>query len=419
MKYPAFLRFSPLLRENLSVSLTAVKTNKLRSILTIMMIAVGIMALVGILTAIDAIKGSVTDSFNRMGASTITIRSQSLRGQSSEIRRRIRNKPAITYQQAMAFAQSYNVPSRIAVYATAAGMMEASYGSEKTNPDITIIGANPDYFPVNALELSEGRLFSTYEMSSSGFVTVIGYGLMSLFGDQDPIGEFLNIDGRRYQVIGVLKSKGAAFGGGADKQIFIPLGNARSVYGGDDMNFQIKIQPLEGQNSQNAYEEAEILFRTVRRLSPTDETDFRVDRSEDMLERSMETMRIVTIVAVIIGLITLLGAAVGLMNIMLVSVNERTREIGTRKAMGATSRVIKQQFLFEAIVIGQLGGLGGIVLGILAGNLTSLGTKTPFVIPWVWMLLGVAVCFVVSILSGYIPAVRASRLDPIEALRYE
>src|SRR5690554_6894629 len=130
MKYPAFLRFSPLFRENLSVSLTAVKTNKLRSILTIMMIAVGIMALVGILTAIDAIKGSVTDSFNRMGASTITIRSQSLRGQSSEIRRRIRNKPAITYQQAMAFTQSYNVPSRIAVYATAAGMMEASYGSE-------------------------------------------------------------------------------------------------------------------------------------------------------------------------------------------------------------------------------------------------------------------------------------------------
>ena len=414
MKYPAFLRFSPLLRENLSVSLTAVKTNKLRSILTIMMIAVGIMALVGILTAIDAIKGSVTDSFNRMGASTITIRSQS-----SEVRRRIRNKPAITYQQAMAFAESYRVPSRIAVYATAAGMMEVSYGSEKTNPDITIIGANPDYFPVNALELSEGRLFSTFEMSSSGFVTVIGYGLMSLFGEQDPIGEFLNVDGRRYQVIGVLRSKGAAFGGGADKQIFIPLGNARSVYGGDDMNFQIKIQPLEGQNSQDAYEEAEILFRTVRRLSPTDETDFRVDRSEDMLERSMETMRIVTIVAVIIGLITLLGAAVGLMNIMLVSVNERTREIGTRKAMGATSRIIKQQFLFEAIVIGQLGGAGGIVLGILAGNLTSLGMKMPFVIPWLWMLLGVGVCLVVSILSGYIPAVRASKLDPIEALRYE
>ena len=185
------------------------------------------------------------------------------------------------------------------------------------------------------------------------------------------------------------------------------------------MNYEIKIQPLEGADPQEAYEEAEIRFRNVRRLSPTDETDFRIERSQDMLERSMETMRIVTIVAFIIGFITLLGAAVGLMNIMLVSVNERTREIGTRKAMGATSRTIKQQFLFEAIVIGQLGGLGGIVLGILAGNLTSLAMDTPFVVPWLWMLLGVVVCLVVSILSGYIPAVRASRLDPIEALRYE
>jgi putative ABC transport system permease protein len=419
MKYPAFLRLSPLLRENLNVSLTAVKTNKLRSILTIMMIAVGIMALVGILTAIDAIKGSVTDSFNRMGASTITIRSQSLRGQSSEMRRRIRNQPTITYQQAMAFIESYPIPSRIAVYASARSMLEVAYGSEKTNPDISVLGVNPDYFPVNALELYSGRNFSHYEMNSSGFVTVIGSGLLTLFGDKEPVGEFLNLDGRRYQVIGVLRSKGASFGGGADKQMFIPLGNARSVYGGDNMNFQIKIQPLEGQNSRNAYEEAEIRFRTVRRLSPSDETDFRVDRSEDMLERSMETMRIVTIVAFIIGFITLLGAAVGLMNIMLVSVNERTREIGTRKAMGATSRIIKQQFLFEAIVIGQLGGVGGILLGILAGNLTSLGMKTPFVVPWPWMLMGVAVCLVVSILSGYLPAVRASRLDPIEALRYE
>lgn len=419
MKYPAFLRLSPLIRENFNVSLTAVKTNKLRSILTILMIAVGIMALVGILTAIDAIKGSVTDSFNRMGASTITIRSQSLRSQSSEVRRRVRNKFIITYQQALAFSESYPIPSRIAIYASARSMLEVSYGSEKTNPEISVIGVNPDYFPVNALELSSGRIFSHYEMNSAGFVTVIGNGLLSLFGDKNPIGEFLNVDGRRYQVIGVLKSKGASFGGGADKQIFIPLGNARSVYGGDNMNFQIKIQPLEGQKSKNAFEEAEVYFRTVRRLSPSDQTDFRVERSEDMLERSMETMRIVTVAAFIIGFITLLGAAVGLMNIMLVSVNERTREIGVRKAMGATSRVIKQQFLFEAIVIGQLGGLGGIVLGILAGNLVSLGMKTPFVVPWLWMLLGVAVCFMVSILSGYIPAVRASRLDPIEALRYE
>ncbi len=419
MKYPAFFRLTPLVRENLNVSLTAVKTNRLRSVLTIMMIAIGIMALVGILTAIDAIKGSVTDSFNSMGASTITIKAKGFAGESSENRRRIRNTSTITYQQAEMFSGIYPVPANIAISTPAGSMVTASYGAEKSNPDLTIMGVNQSYFMVNVLELFSGRIFSNYEMTSAGFVTVIGNGIVPLFGGIDPVGEFLNIEGRRYQVIGVLKTKGASFGGGADKQLFIPLGNARSVYGGDDMNYEIKIQPLEGADPQEAYEEAEIRFRNVRRLSPTDETDFRIERSQDMLERSMETMRIVTIVAFIIGFITLLGAAVGLMNIMLVSVNERTREIGTRKAMGATSRTIKQQFLFEAIVIGQLGGLGGIVLGILAGNLTSLAMDTPFVVPWLWMLLGVVVCLVVSILSGYIPAVRASRLDPIEALRYE
>lgn len=418
MKKP-ILYISPLVRENFNVSLTAVKTNKLRSVLTIMMIAVGIMALVGILTAIDAIKGSVTESFNKMGASTITLKSKGFTGQSSEQRRRIRNTPTITYQQAMAFSKSFSQPAYISVYTTAKSMLEVSCGSQKSNPDITLMGVDPAYFTVNAISLFSGRVFSTFEMNSAGFVTVIGNGLVALFQGRNPVGEFLNVDGRRYLVIGVLQSQGAGFGGGVDKQVFIPLNNARSVFGGDEMNYEIKIQPLAGNQEQLAYEEAEVLFRNVRRLSPTDATDFQVDRSEDVLERSMKIMRIVTIVAAIIGFITLLGAAVGLMNIMLVSVNERTREIGTRKAMGATSRIIKQQFLFEAIVIGELGGLFGIILGILAGNITSLAMKTSFVVPWLWMLLGVAVCFCVGILSGYIPAVRASKLDPIEALRYE
>lgn len=418
MKKP-ILYISPLVRENFNVSLTAVKTNKLRSVLTIMMIAVGIMALVGILTAIDAIKGSVTESFNKMGASTITIKSKGFTGQSTEQRRRIRNTPTITYQQAMAFSKSFSQPAYISVYTTAKSMIEVRCGSQKSNPDITLMGVDPAYFTVNALSLFSGRVFSTFEINSAGFVTVIGHGLVALFQGRNPVGEFLNVDGRRYLVIGVLQSQGAGFGGGVDKQVFIPLNNARSVFGGDEMNYEIKIQPLAGSQEQVAYGEAEVLFRNVRRLSPTDATDFQVDRSEDALERSMKVMRIVTIVAAIIGFITLLGAAVGLMNIMLVSVNERTREIGTRKAMGATSRIIKQQFLFEAIVIGELGGLFGILLGILAGNITSLVMKTSFVIPWLWMLLGVAVCFCVGILSGYIPAVRASKLDPIEALRYE
>ncbi len=412
-------KMSPLVRENFRVSLTAVKTNKLRSVLTIMMIAIGIMALVGILTAIDAIKGSVEESFNSMGASTITIRSKGVSGQSSEARRRVRNTPLITYRQAEDFARTYPINALVSISTTARSMLKVSYKDQQSNPDITAVGANNNFFEVNALELLAGRTFSLYEDNAAAYVAVIGNGLVSLFDGEDPVGEFLTVEGRRYQVIGVLKAKGASFGGGVDKQFVIPISNARSVYGGDELNFEIKIQPAAGTKEVDAYEEAEIHFRNVRRLTPKDATDFSVDRSEDMLERSMEIMRIVTIVAAVIGFITLLGAAVGLMNIMLVSVNERTREIGARKAMGATSRIIKQQFLFEAVVIGQLGGLAGIMLGLLAGNITSLAMKTHFVVPWLWMLLGITVCFVVGILSGYIPAVRASRLDPIEALRYE
>lgn len=419
MKILSRFRLSPLVRENLNVSLTAVKTNRLRSVLTILMIAIGIMALVGILTAIDAIKGSVTDSFNKMGASTITIKAKGFQGQSTEQRRRVRNTPTITYQQAVAFAKAYTTPATTTIYTTAKSLATVNVESEKSNPDITIMGVDQNYLEVNVLELLAGRNFSTYELGSQGFVAIIGSGLAPLFNGKTPIGEYVSLEGRKYRVIGVLKGKGAAYGGGPDQSVFLPIGNVRSVYGGDDMNYEVKIQPKPGVAESEAYDQAEICFRSVRRLSPTDVTDFRLERSEDLLERSMEIMRIVTIVAAIIGFITLLGAAVGLMNIMLVSVNERTREIGTRKAMGATSRIIKQQFLMESVVIGQLGGVCGLVLGILAGNLTSLIMKTPFMIPWLWMFLGIAVCFVVGIMSGYLPAVRASKLDPIEALRYE
>ena len=409
-----------LLRENFKVSLTAVSTNRLRSILTILIIAFGIMALVGILTAIDAIKGSLESSFNNMGANTFTIQSRGTNIQVMNRRIRTRSFSYISYHQAQAFKDRYPVPAAVAINTTASGATTINYLSEKTSPNIRVLGSNEDFIVTNGAELAAGRNFSAHEIETGAFVAIIGNNVrLTLFKEKNPVDEYITIGGNRYRVIGSFKQKGAAFGGGLDGQVLIPVSNVRSVFPRPQQAFSITIMPLNPSRAEEAISEAEGTFRLVRRLSSADESDFNINRSDALLEESLKMMRYATVAAIVIGLITLLGAAIGLMNIMLVSVSERTREIGTRKATGAKSTTIKQQFLFESIVIGQIGGLLGIVLGIIVGNLVAMITNAPFIIPWLWMLLSVSLCLLVSILSGYIPAVRAARLDPIEALRYE
>ena len=204
-----------------------------------------------------------------------------------------------------------------------------------------------------------------------------------------------------------------------DDNILVPYTNALANLASSSPDFTIGILPDPSVSPETAATEAEMTFRAVRRLAPFDDADFRITRSEAVIEELNYTMRTLTIAAIVIGLVTLTGAAVGLMNIMLVSVRERTREIGTRKALGAASKRIKAQFLMESVIIGQTGGLIGIVAGILIGNIIAAVMQASFVIPWLWMLLAIALCMAVGILSGYIPAKRAAALDPIECLRYE
>ena len=235
----------------------------------------------------------------------------------------------------------------------------------------------------------------------------------------DPIDKIIAVGNGKYKVIGVLKSKGSSFGGSGDRICLLPITNVRQYYSQPQANHNIFVKPYDAKLLDIAVSEAEGTFRITRRLQPGDNNDFRIEKSDNLSKMLIDNMKFVTISATIIGFITLLGAAIGLMNIMLVSVSERTREIGIRKALGARSKTIKQQFLFEAIIISQLGGLLGIVLGILTGNIISLIIGSSFIIPWLWILTGILLCFVVGVSSGYIPAVKASRLDPIIALRHE
>lgn len=410
-----------LLKENFKIAVASIRSNKLRTILTILIIAFGIMALVGIETAVDSIKKSVEDSFNQMGAISFTINRQYDRFRVSNERQRRRGHEHISYRQASEFKQNYTIPANVAVNTSVLWDAVIKYESEQTNPNVIVRGIDEAYLGINALEIDKGRNFSSTEVEYGTNVAIIGQDIVKTLFKNNPnrvLGENININGVRYAIVGILKAKGMT-SGRADMQVLIPLNSARTYFPSPNQNFAIQVAPFNESKFDDAISEAEGLFRIIRRVLPGDPSDFDVRRSDARMQESAQMLQYVTIVALIIGIITLLGAAVGLMNIMLVSVTERTREIGTRKAIGAKSSTIKQQFLFEAILIGQVGGALGIVLGILAGNVVSIIAGSAFVIPWFWIIIGVTLCFLVSIASGYIPAVRAARLDPIEALRYE
>ena len=411
---------SPLVRENLNVALKSIKSNRLRSLLTIAIIAVGIMSLVGILTATEALKREVFSSFEKFGTTTFTI-SPNYYSVEGSTRSRVRNARAITYGQARSFKGNYPLDASVSIYTVVNSNATIKHEGTSTNPTVRVIAADENYLKFRNTGIAQGRGISENDLSSSAFVCVVGNGVVnSLFrGSGSSIGKIISIQGVKFEVIGVMNQVGSAFGGSADDQVIIPTTSARAYFMGENTSFSIGVSPGNFTDGADYQGEAEQLMRSIRRLSPIDETDFRINNSEAMLSEMTEIMGIITAVSAVIGLITLLGAAVGLMNIMLVSVKERTREIGTRKALGASAKTIKAQFLYESVVISQIGCAVGVVLGMAAGNLVAVTMSASFLIPWKWIFSARAVCLVVGIASGYLPAVRASKLDPIEALRYE
>ena len=408
-------------RESIREGLKSINANKLRTVLTAMIIAIGITSLVGILTAIDGIQASVDDSFSDLGANTFDIRVLSNRNR----RRRgvvEKNHPPITYKEATRFVSNYTFPSTPSISTTLTPIAEVKYRSKVTNPNSVVRGVDRNFLAVEGYEFDEGRNFTATESSGGANVVIIGSDIYDiLFGRESAINKEVNIFGGKFRVVGVLAKQGGVGGvHGADRIIMIPLETARKFAGSRDLLYELTVYLNDPTRIDLAMGEATGLMRSIRQDKIGEPESFEVVKSRSLAERLEQITAYLRIGGFSIGFITLIGASIGLMNIMLVSVTERTREIGIRKAIGATPKKIRQQFLIEAIVITQMGGIGGIILGIAAGNLVSkLLSSGGFIIPWLWILLGLVVGVVVGVASGFIPAYKASRLDPIESLRYE
>lgn len=401
--------------------MNSIRSQLLRTILTILIIALGIMALVGILTAIDALKSSINSNFASMGANTFTIRNREMTIRIGDNGKRAKPYKSITYIESLRFKREFDFPALASVSTFATGNATMKYLSKKTNPNMRVLGSDENYITTSGYELQSGRNFSPQEVQYGAPVAIIGKDIVdALFTiKENPIDKMITIGSGKYRVIGVLKSKGNSIGFSGDKQAILTLTNVRQYFSRPNMTFTISVLCTTPELMEAAIGEATGLFRVIRKLNTKAKDNFEISKSDNIANMLIDNTKKVTIGATVIGVITLLGAAIGLMNIMLVSVSERTREIGIRKAIGATRKVIRSQFLVEALVICQLGGLFGTLFGIIIGNFMALVLGSSFIIPWLWILMSIVLCFIVGILSGLYPAIKASQLDPIEALRFE
>jgi putative ABC transport system permease protein len=412
-----------LFRENVKIALGSIRTQLLRTILTIVIITIGITALVGILTVVAAFENNLNSTFASMGSNTFNINQYKtqLRGNGG-INKIEKINPIITYPEAKAFKEKYSYPlTQTSLSFIATSSAEVKFENQKTDPEISVLGIDEYFLTNSGLEVTQGRNFNPFDISNNVYYCIVGSDFVSkgLLKDVNPIGKIISIRGAKFKVIGVLKEKGSTFGNSQDLRIMIPIQVARSLFSAPNINYSLSTMIQKTELLDDAIDNAIFTMRKIKKLNPVEEDNFGVSRSDDLVNRIASITGFLGVSAWLIGIITILGSSIALMNIMIVSVTERTREIGVRKALGAKKSAIAFQFFIETITVGQIGGIFGILFGILVGYGISSLLNLAFVTPWQAIFAAFATSFFVGLVSGLYPAIKASQLDPIEALRYE
>ncbi|MCS7085178.1 MAG: ABC transporter permease [Bacteroidia bacterium] len=398
----------------------AIRANWLRSTLTVLIIAFGITAIVGVLTAIDGLKQWMTRTFVTLGANTFKIENRGSPLRIGQGRKNPTFYAPITLRQATMFQKRIEGVAVASVDMTASWSAKAKYQNRETFNNLQLRGSDERFLDVEAYELEEGRALNEEDVRFGRKVVVVGAEIKNkLFPQSSPLGKTVYIEQKHYQVVGVFKERGTAFGSGGDKIAVIPVTTLMHDFPDRERSAVIHVLCPDAQRLSTTIETATGIMRTIRKVRPGKPNTFSISLADGIVNNLMENLAVLTLSATAIAAITLVGAAIGLMNIMIVSVTERTMEIGVRKAMGATRRHILIQFLTEALVIGQLGGLSGVIFGVAVGNLVGYVLGSGVIVPWAWMALAFLICFAVGLAAGVYPAMRAAKVEPIESLRYE
>jgi len=405
--------------EIVKLSVDTIRGNKLRAILTLAGITIGVFSIIAIMTLLNALQAGIEGGLSQLGSNTFQVQKYPAINFGGNPRMKFRNRPDITYELGLRLIEKATLPKYISLEDWK-GAKVFKYGKESTNPNMQLGGVIMDFLPCNDYTVKEGRFFTAGELNSASNVAVIGLEVVEkLFPKENPIGKKILLDNHEFNVIGILEPKGESFGQSRDNLALVPITKTQQIYGKDNESINIAIQAPNKALYDETVEQVVSILRVIRKVKPGEDNNFEIYSNESLINSVNSFTQYFKYGAGFISFIALLAAGIGIMNIMLVSVTERTKEIGIRKAIGAKSSNILFQFLTEAIILCQIGGITGIALGVIAGNLLATYLSTPVILPYDWVIIGIVVCTIVGVVFGVYPAYKAAKLNPIDALRYE